>query len=220
MAYCEGCGKELLQGAPSCPLCGETIKELKEQGIDLYWGKKAPVIGSSIVVKQLTIALGIGFLFVLVILFIVSPTAAMAAAPIVLVVFLFMLVMGLIIAAAMQFFTKGGPYMEYAVTSKGVGYRAGDELNALNTLTLLGSALGGSLSGTGGSLMNIARQMDFMEWDEIRSVTGYSRDKSVLFYRKALVNPFAFFCTPEIFEKVLILARERAPQATVRVKYF
>ena len=149
MTICKGCGKEMLQGALSCPACGETTEKLKEQGIDLYWGKKAPVIGSSIVVKQLTIALGIGFLFVLFILFIISPTAAMAAAPIIVAVFLFMLVMGLIIAAAIQFFTRGGPYMEYAVTRKGVGYRAGDELKALNTLTLFGSAIGGSLRALG-----------------------------------------------------------------------
>ena len=58
----------MLQGALSCPACGETTEKLKEQGIDLYWGKKAPVIGSSIVVKQLTIALGIGFLFGLVLI--------------------------------------------------------------------------------------------------------------------------------------------------------
>jgi len=109
--------------------------------------------------------------------------------------------------------------MEYAVTRKGIGYKAGDETKAINTLTLIGSALGGSLSGTGGSLINIAREMDFMEWKEIRSATGYRRDHSILFYRKALVNPFAFHCTPETFEKVLALVRERAPKASVKVKY-
>jgi hypothetical protein len=170
---------------------------LKENGIDMYWG----------------------MLFVFIVLAIVSLSSALAAAPILFAVFLFMVVLGLIIAAGIQFFTKGGPYMEYAVTRKGVGYRAGDETKAINTLTLVGSALGGSLSGTGGSLINIAREMDFMEWKEIRSVTGYRRDHSILFYRKALVNPFAFFCTPEIFKKVLSIAKERAPQAKVRIKY-
>lgn len=220
MAYCEGCGKELLQGALSCPLCGETVKELKEQGIDLYWGRKAPVIGSSIVVKQLILCIGAGMLFVFVILAIADISATLGAAPVLFALFLFIVMMALIIAAAMQFFTKGGPYMEFAVTRKGVGYKAGDESKAINTATLIGSALGGSLSGTGGSLINIAREMGFMDWDEIRSATGYRRDHSILFYRKVLVSPFAFYCTPENFEEVLSLVRERAPQATVRVKYF
>ncbi len=219
MAYCEGCGKELPQGALHCPDCGETTKDLKEEGIDLYWGRKAPVIGSTIVVKQLIFALGAGLLFVFIILAIADISAALGAAPVLFGIFLFLVVMALIIAAAIQFFTKGGLYMEFAVTRKGIGYKAGDESKAINTATLIGSALGGSLSGTGGSLINISREMDFMEWKEIRSATGYRRDYSILFYRKALVSPFAFYCTPETFEKVLSLVRERAPQAAVTVKY-
>lgn len=219
VAYCEGCGKELPQGTLFCTTCGETTEDLKAKGIDLYWGRKAPVIGSSIVVKQLIFAMGIGMLFVFGIIAIVNFSAALAAAPILFAIFLFMVAMSLIIAAAMQFFTKGGPYMEYAVTRKGIGYKAGDETKTINTLTLIGSALGGSLSGTGGSLINMAREMDFMEWKEIRSATGYRRDHSILFYRKALVNPFAFYCTPETFEKVLALVRERAPQASVKIRY-
>jgi len=207
------------QGVLQCPACGETAGDLKVQGVDLYWGRKAPVIGSSIVVKQLILCIGAGMLFVFVILAIADISAALGAAPVLFALFILIVVMALIIAAAMEFFTKGGPYMEFAVTRKGIGYKAGDESKAINTATLIGSALGGSLSGTGGSLINIAREMDFMEWDEIRSATGYRRDHSILFYRKVLVSPFAFYCTPGNFDKVLSLVRERAPQASVKVRY-
>lgn len=219
MGICESCGEEIPEDFLYCPTCGTTTGELKREGIDLYWGMKCPVIGSSIVVKQLIMALGGGILFVFVILLIVDISAAIGSAPVLFGIFIFLLVLALIIAGTIQFFTKGGPYMEFAVTRKGVGYQAGDESKAINRLTLAGNALGRSLSGTGGSLINISREMDFMEWKEIRSVTAYRRDHSILFYRKALVNPFAFYCTPEIFEKVVTLARERAPVAKIKMKY-
>jgi hypothetical protein len=219
MGTCETCGKEIPDEALHCPSCGTTTKELKAEGIDLYWGMKCPVIGSSIVVKQLTMALGGGMLFVFILLLVVDFSAAIGAAPVLVGIFIFFLVLGLIIAGGIQFFTKGGPYMEFAVTKDGVGYKAGDESTAINLITLAGSVLGGSLSGTGGSLINISREMDFMEWKEIRSVTAYRRDHSILFYRKALVNPFAFYCTPDVFEKVVEIAWKRAPQAKIKVKY-
>jgi len=108
MAYCKGCGKELPTGALHCTVCGETTEDLKAKGIDLCWGRKAQVIGSSIVVKQLIFAMGIGMLFVFGIIAIVNFSTALAAAPILFAIFLFMVAMSLIIAAAMQFFTKGG----------------------------------------------------------------------------------------------------------------
>lgn len=218
MSYCEHCGKEIPPGALHCTTCGETSGDMKAEGIDLYWGMKCPVIGSSIVVKQLIMALGGGILFVFFIFAIMDISAIFSFLPGLLGIFIFLVVLSLIIAGAMQFFTKGGPYTEFAVTNKGVGYKAGDESKAINAITLAGSVLVGSLSGTGGSLINISREIDFMEWKEMRSVTGYRRDHSILFYRKALINPFAFYCTPEIFEKVIIMAREKAPQAKIKVK--
>jgi hypothetical protein len=218
VAYCEGCGKELPEGALHCEACGTTADELKAEGIDLYWGRKTPVVTSIIVVKQLIFAIGAGFLFVFIILAIADLSSAYAIGPILFGLFLFFVVLALIIAAGIQFFTRGGPYMEFAVTREGIGYKAGDESKALNRATLLGNALGGSLSGTGGSLINITREMDFMSWGEIRSATAYRRDHSILLYRKALISPFALYCPPEIFEKVISLIRERAPQAKLKFR--
>lgn len=217
--YCTGCGKELQEGAASCDTCGTpAADDMRAAGVDLYWGKKTPVIGSIIVVKQLVLVFGAGILFVFAILALADPASALGAAPALAGIFIFFIVLALLIAAAIQFFTRGGPYVEFAVTREGIGYRAGDESRALNTATLVGGALGGSLTATGGSLVNITREMDFMGWDEIRSATAYRRDRSVLLYRKALIAPFAIYCIPENFEKVVSLVRERAPQAIVRVK--
>ncbi len=163
-------------GALHCPACGATTTEKLAEGIDLYWGRKAPVIGSSIVVKQLLFVFGAGFLFVFLIMVLADPSSATGVFPVLFVLFLFFIALSLIVAAALQFFTKGGLYTEFAVTRQGIGYKAGDESRTLNTATLGGSAIGFSLSGTGGSLINITREMDFMAWNEIRSATAYRRD--------------------------------------------
>ena len=125
----------------------------------------------------------------------------------------FFIVLSLIIAAAIQFFTKGGPTTEFAITPEGIGYRAGKESKAINRATLAGTALGGTLSGAGGSLINISREMDFMAWDEVRSIKVYQKERSLVFYRKFLIFPFALYCTPDNFEQVKALARTYAPGA-------
>jgi hypothetical protein len=218
VSYCEECGKELPEGVLHCDACGAPSPELKAEGIDLYWGTRTPVVTSTIVVKQLILVFAAGFFFVFIILAIADVSAAVGAAPVLFGLFLFFVVLSLVIAAGIQFFTRGGPYMEYAVTREGIGYRAGDESRALNRATLVGTAIGGSLTGAGGSLINISREMDFMSWEEIRSATAYRRDNSILLYRKVLISPFALYCRPEIFEKVIALIRERAPQAVVRFR--
>ncbi len=201
VTYCEGCGRELAEGELHCEVCGTPDPALQAEGIDLYWGRKTPVIGSIIVVKQLVMVFGAGVFFVFIILAIADPAGALGALPALFGIFIFFVLLALIVAAAIQFFTKGGPYMEFAVTREGIGYKAGDESRALNRATLIGGALAGSLTAAGGSLINITREMDFMSWDEIRSATAYRRDHSILLYRKALIAPFALYCTPEIFEK-------------------
>jgi len=67
-------------------------------------------------------------------------------------------------------------------------------------------------------MINIAREMDFMSWDEIRSATAFRRDHSILLYRKVLVSPFALYCNPEIFNSLISLIGERAPQARLKFR--
>lgn len=216
MPSCETCGKEL-RNEEACPACGEKGKKGGDtEGEFLFWTRKAPVISSRPVVTQLIMALGIAFLILIVLVTLVDVNAALAAAPSILGLFVFFVILSLAIAAAIQFSTKGGLTTEFAVTPEGVGYRAGKESRLINRATLAGTALGGSLAGAGGSMTNITREMDFMRWDEVRSITIYPRERSLVFYRKMLVFPFAIYCTPENFEQVKAIARKYAPGARVR----
>lgn len=214
MPFCRTCGKELSTGeiCPTCGIKGET------GGDFLLWTRKAPVISSRPVVTQLILALGIAFLFLVIVLLIADVEAGLAAAPYILGVFVFFVVLALLIAAAIQFFSKGGLTTEFAVTPEGIGYRAGKESELINRATLAGTALGGSLAGAGGSMINISREMDFMRWDEVRSITVYPRERSLVFSRKWLIFPFALYCTQENFEKVKALARKYAPGARYHEK--
>jgi hypothetical protein len=60
--------------------------------------------------------------------------------------------------------------------------------------------------------------MDFMSWKEMRSITVYPRERSLVFYRKMLIFPFALYCTPDNFETVKGLVREFAPGVPYKEK--
>jgi hypothetical protein len=222
MPYCETCGAEMKEGAAFCPSCGNGQEKSGNQDNlpedYLLWTTKAQVITSRPVVTQLVMVFVISCLIVLAFLFILDVDAGIAAAPYILGIMVFFIILGLIIAAAIQFFTKGGMTTDFAVTPEGVGYRAGKESKIINRATLAGTAVGGSLAGAGGSLINISREMDFMRWDEIRNITVYPKERSLVFYRKFLIFPFALYCTQENFEQVKALARKYAPDARYKEK--
>jgi len=218
MPYCETCGTELNEGT-SCPSCVSGEGRTNAPSLEgLIWTAKAPVISSRPVVTQLILVFVIACLIVLAFLFLLDIDAGLGAAPYILGIMVFFIVLGLIIAAAIQFFTKGGPTTEFAVTPEGIGYRAGKESKTINRATLAGTALGGSLSGAGGSMINISREMDFMAWDEVRSITVYPKERSLVFYRSMLIFPFALYCTQENFEQVKALAKNYAPDARYKEK--
>lgn len=212
MAFCPDCGTTLPPGAESCPSCEGRVEP--EPG-SLVWSARMPVVTSPVVVKQLVIALGVGALFVALLM---VAMGALFALPWIVGIFLGLVVLALVIGWAIQFFTKGGPMGEFAITSEGVGYRAGKESKALNRATLVGSAIGGSIAGTGGSLINISREMESMSWDEVRSVTVDRRDRSLLFYRRTLIFPIVLYATDENFEKAIARVRQFAPGATLKIR--
>lgn len=217
MPFCTECGTELPEGGGPCPSCHAPPETgtADPAGEPLVWSARMPVVTSPVVVKQLVLALGAGFLFVAVLMVVLG---AYEALPWIGGIFLFLLVLCLVIAAAIHFFTKGGPMGEFAIGSEGVEYRAGKESKALNRATLAGSVVGGSLSGAGGSLINISRETESMSWDEMRSVTVDRRDRSLVFYRQSLVFPIALYCTEENFEPAIELVRRYAPDTTLKIR--
>jgi hypothetical protein len=225
MAHCDHCGEEIHAGARFCPSCGrEAAGTSADHPPDpngaggIFWSNKMGVITSTVVIKQLIMALGGGCLFVLIILLASDPSSAAAFVPVIAAIFGFFVLLGLIIAAVIHYGSGGGPEGFFVVTPKGVGYRAGKLSKDINRATLVGAAVGGSLAGTGGSLVNISRELDFMDWKEIRTATAYTRDRTILLYRKVLFSPIILYCTPGNFDAVVSYIREHAPDAKFRMK--
>ncbi len=125
-------------------------------------------------------------------------------------------VLSLIVGAILQGSTKGGPEAQFAITPEGVGYSAGATIKKLNRLITIGSATGGSLTGTGAGLMNIARETDMIMWNEVRSISFQNRERTVVVYRKSIIHPIMLACTAENFEKVRELISQYAPPGTIK----
>ena len=219
MPWCETCGTELGDGVTACPSCTKSPGGSGITGRDgLLWVAKSPVISSRPVVTQIVSVFIISSLVILAFVLFLDLESGLAAAPYIIGIMVFLILLGLVIAAVIQFFSKGGLITEFAVTPEGVGYRAGEGSKAINRGTLAGSVATGSLSGAGGSLINISREMDFMSWDEVHSITVYPKERSLVFVRKARIFPFAFYCTEENFGKVTALVQKYAPHARYREK--
>jgi hypothetical protein len=161
-------------------------------------------------------ALGAGFLVVFVIILLTAPGAAISIIPILFAIWLFLYGLSLGIAALYQKATKGGPDAVFAVTPEGIGYAAGDTIKKINRLTAIGSLAGGSLTGAGGSLINISREMDSIAWDDIRSISYQNRERTIVVYRKILISPVMLACTKENFSQVKELIARYAPAGTIK----
>jgi hypothetical protein len=185
---------------------------------ELVWSAKMPIATSTIVMKQLAFALLGGVGFVALLILITAPRAFPEVLPILAAIFLFLFGLAFVISVVLQVGTKGGLDADFAITKKGIGYRAGKASRTINKATLAGSVLGGSAAGTGGSLINISREMDFMEWKEMKSITVYERERGLVFSRRVFIFPLALWCTPENFATALELLRRYAPHLKVKTK--
>jgi len=230
MVYCRQCGAALEEHELFCSSCGAPCKSeavqvppvIAEGTIQdpegYIWETHIPVLTSSIAMKQLALALGGGILVVAGLMAAIDSSAMVSVLPILLGIYLFLLVLGFIIAAVLQAGTKGGPLGQFAVTREGVGYNAGSTSRMINLATLGGSAVGGSLAGGGGSLINMAREMDFIEWRNVRSATARTSDRSIVVYRKELISPVALYCTEENFGPVVAMVCQYAPEGSFSMK--
>ncbi len=217
MTQCIHCGSTLSPDSAFCKECGKPVPAAHSSSQDsLVWTAQIPVITSSVVVKQLGMALGAGFLVVFVIILLTAPGAAISIIPILFAIWLFLYGLSLGIAALYQKATKGGPDAVFAVTPEGIGYAAGDTIKKINRLTAIGSLAGGSLTGAGGSLINISREMDSIAWDDIRSISYQNRERTIVVYRKILISPVMLACTKENFSQVKELIARYAPAGTIK----
>jgi hypothetical protein len=227
MPFCEQCGVEIDGVTRFCTACGAQGDGNGKEGAgrkgtggseEMVWSAKMPIATSTIVMSQLAIVFLVGFGFVALLILVIDPGAYPAILPPLAGILLFFIALAIVISVVLQLATRGGLDADFAITRKGIGYRAGKASRTINKATLAGSVLGGSAAGTGGSLINMTREMDFMEWKEMRSVTIHERERGMVFYRTAFIFPIGIWCTAGNFNKARELVRRYAPDLKVKTR--
>lgn len=236
--YCRFCGALLGQDASFCGSCGKqtgtgdplpgspgpgTSSQGRETGTDqqegksLAWTARYSMTGG-FMVKRLLLVLAVASLFPAVVIGIANPASFPAGLMLSGIIFLFILGIGAVVTIAMQKATRGGFETKFSITPGGVSYQALEDWKGYNRVILGGSLLTGPLTAIGGSAVTIAREEDTMVWEEIGTITIYTRDLAIYFTRKSLVFPMVLFGTPGNFGAAVGIVRDYAVRYDIPVK--
>jgi hypothetical protein len=230
MIPCEACGKDVPEGNKFCTSCGSVItppalssgtrvpeEPTGERTGLVTWSRKIPLITNPWLVLQcIFIPLGIGIVcgsffslitggeWDMLILFLILGSGLAA--------------LMLIVMLVLQIVTGGGLETEFFISNKGVAHKAGSSTRTLDRVSAGGSAVLGSMSGTGAGLLAISQENIMLAWDEVRYVSVYRSVRSIVFRSKYLISPVVLYCTDENFPEILALVKQYAPAiATARL---
>ncbi len=204
-------------GAPSEPPPPPSQGEIlsSTEGYELRWSTRIPLVRNTLLIRQLSMALGGGFLFVLILGIILVPEdwilVITGMGPVLLSLFVAIMGLSFIVMFALERAMKGGIDAEFIINEKGIEYEAGESSKTLNRAGLLGAVLLRSPVVAGGSLISISRESQSIRWKDIKSVTTYKGQHSILIRGKELALPIGVFCTQDNFTTALDLIKKYAP---------
>ncbi len=230
MVTCEACGNEVPGGNAFCTSCGAVLthsragagsgspdgEEMKPATL-VTWSRKIPLITNPwLVLQGIFIPLGIGVVCGIFFSLITGGEWDM---------FLLFLIIGaglavlfLLIMLVLQLVTGGGLETEFFISDEGVAHKAGSTTRALDRVSAGGSAVLGSMSGTGAGLLAMSQENNLLVWEEVRYVSVYRSVRSIVFRSKYLISPVVLYCTDENFPAILALVKKYAPAiATARL---
>lgn len=223
MATCEACGKDVQAGLAFCTSCGARVApdtpadpagEEDTARDYLLWSRKIPLITNPYLVLQcIAIPLGIGIFLGLLFWLIVG---AFEMLTLFLVIGAGLAVLFLLIMLVLQIVTGGGLETDFFICEKGVAHHAGKTTRMLDRASAGGSAVMGSMSGTGAGLIAISQEDNMLEWGDVKYISVYPSTRSIVFRSRYLISPVVLYCRPDNFENVLAMIRKYAPQAAAR----
>jgi hypothetical protein len=226
MTLCETCKTEEPESRRFCTVYGTALTSSAQNAGSGYtgtmsgtpgelitWNRKIPLITNPYLVLQcIFIPLGIaivmgGFLSLItgsvemfVLFFIISAGLSLLM---------------LLIMLVLQLITGGGLDTEFLISNEGVAHNAGNTTRALNRASAGGSAVLGSLAGTGAGLSAISQENTVLPWDDVRYISVYRRTRSIVFRSKYLISPVVLYCSEENFLSILAMVKKYAlPVAT------
>jgi hypothetical protein len=226
MVSCEACGNVMPDGTAFCTSCGAVLAPGSAAGRPagmvfpagsgelLVWDRKIPLITNPWLVLQcislpLGIALVFGTLFSL-----ISGSWEMLVLFLVLGGGLALLM--LLILLVLQLVTGGGLSATFFISSEGVAYRAGSTTRTPDRVAAGGSAVLGSLSGTGAGMLAISQEDNMLSWQDVRYISLFPGVRSLVLRSKYLISPVVLYCTEENRPRVLSMVRTRAPADAIR----
>ena len=230
MVTCEACGSDVAAGNAFCTSCGAVLtppscdsgtatpeKLVEKPGGLVSWSRKIPLITNPWLVLQcLFIPLGIGIVMGSFLSLITGSEWDLL---------IMMLIIGaglgvlmLIIMFVLQIVTGGGLETEFFISDEGVAHKAGSTTRTLDRVSAGGSAVLGSMSGTGAGLLAMSQENNVLAWEEVRYVSVYRSVRSIVFRSKYLISPVVLYCTDENFPQILAMVKKYAPSiATARL---
>jgi hypothetical protein len=223
MVTCEACGQEVPAGQRFCSGCGAAIgppggnerpgKTLVPEGIageHLHWNRKIPLITNPYLVLQCIFTpLGIAIVMGSFLSLITGGEWGL------LILFLMigagLSVLMLLIMLVLQLITGGGLDTEFFISNEGVAHGVGSTTRALNRVSTGGSAVLGSLSGTGAGLLAMSQENTMLPWEDVRYISVYRSMRSLVFRSRYLVSPVVLYCSEENYPAILAMVKKYAP---------
>lgn len=223
MVTCDACGKDVPEGNRFCSSCGAVIvpypASSHNPAVEGYetdvtglvtWNRKIPLITNPWLVLQcIFIPLGIGV--VSGIFFSLVTGGEWGLLILMLMIGAGLSVLMLIIMLVLQVLTGGGLETEFFISNEGVAHKAGRTTRMLDRASAGGSAVLGSMSGTGAGLLAMSQENNVLAWEEVRYVSVYRSVRSIVFRSKYLISPVVLYCTEENFPVILALVKKYAP---------
>jgi hypothetical protein len=223
MTLCETCKTEVPEPRRFCTACGTALASSSENagsgdtkttagtsGELITWNRKIPLITNPYLVLQcIFIPLGIAI--------VMGGFLSLVTGSIEMLVLFFMISAGLsvlmlLIMLVLQLVTGGGLDTEFLISTEGVAHNAGSTTRALNRVSAGGSAVLGSLAGTGAGLSAISQENTVLPWEDVRYISVYPRTQSIVFRSRYLISPVVLYCSEENFLPVLKMVKRYAPQ--------
>ncbi|MDD3407497.1 MAG: hypothetical protein PHP13_05375 [Methanomicrobium sp.] len=184
----------------------------EEESTKIVWERQIPLFSNNVLLKQLSVAILISAFFVMMLLIVLDPDMIIDAFMVFLLLVGILGVLAVIAMALIQAATRGGLSAEFSLDDFGMHYEAKKHSKSLNRLTAIGGILAGSPSLLGGSMINISRESEFMSWDEVKKITAYDSQKTIVAYRKSLISPMGLFCTDENYAETKEYIKNHLPK--------
>jgi hypothetical protein len=181
----------------------------------IVWEKQIPLFSNTVVIKQLAMVIIVPAFFIMIFLIVLDPDMIVEAFMVFVLLLGIFAILSAIAMGMIHAATKGGLSATFSLDDKGMYYDAGKNSRALNKITITGGIMAGSPALLGGSMINISRESESMSWSDVKMITAYDSQKTIVAYRKSLVSPVGLFCTDENYEEVLDFITRHLPSGVI-----